>query len=468
MINQTNMDCAVKIFGKIAPFNIKTIIRADTPLEGIVHEMMPMCGVVPDGQDAPVIIQNVVSTENAQGENAFNATIEEAVNVIADVTVNRMETIRGLVLPMISQAVERANDALSTIELADFSIQSYFLADIHDNAFIHEMMENFASATYQEVSMLRGFGARTEGELMELVKTGNPLVDQQLAKMLANHPEGWIVDVYDFFFGRSPYKVYQGHVSFPEMDKLVVGMMLVNAVLESPPEDYPASLSAYERETVFLLGQIAGALKETHERWDRLRTNGVVVLSWPIASDVPSEPEQAIINVIGDNYNNFIGAGGSPELIIGAAVSNRPYNAEDLLENKDTYLQAYESYRVRYETNKTKSMGTLMRNALGTSLTESVRLLPKDMFPEGLSDHDAPGVMLTHLGYYSDIEISEKTYQVAREIVSKVLFPDYDPLAVLKGIDEEMEKREIEPRVAATLVVVDDILDHLLSQVIIE
>lgn len=434
----------------------------NTPLSYLVTETIPV--ITPTlGLESAAIVETT-QVEDIQGVNRHEVVLDEVVGTVGSGIANQMKIACHDVIPMVRRVVAKVEDAIAETTVGDYSIETFFLAEIHDNEAIVELLTRWNEFRADKVVSPVGFQPMAEADIITMSQTGSPRLDEPMAEMIGSHPAGWATTVYEKYFGISEILNYKPVVNLRTMDELLMAFFLARNFADKPQEGSPLSLAQHNNYCATLMSHLAVGMIVTHKNWDYLRTTGAVVLSWPLASDIPTDDSQAIIQVIGDNYNNFLGAGGSPEVLIGAAMADRPYAGKALSEKMKTYLEHYQMYKVRLANYRERNLGTLVRNTLAVEIGKEIILLPEHTLKDSLSIEKLQSLLIAQVGTVLDHRLPKELYAVVRELICKVVFGHTSALEILTQIDHVMTKYKVSGREAAYRVSISMILDYWLSQ----
>lgn len=434
----------------------------NTPLASLVVETTPV--VTPTvGLEAEAIYQQTEVTD-ITGINRHEMVLDEVVGTLGEAMVEQMRMVRCDVLPMVKRVASLAIDAANEVKLGEYVIESFFLAEIHDNEAIVELLARWDSYPSSKVISPIGFQKLEESEIITLAATGSPRLDEPMAEMIGRHPASWATSVYEEYFGIQGVKTFTPTIQFPSMDEWLLVHFLARNLADNPQEGSGLSLAQHNGYCAALMAQTAVAMNATHKNWDFLRTSGSLVLSWPIATDIPVDAKSAVIQVIGDNYNNFLGAGGTPEVLIGASMDDRPYSGAAFTTNQERYMQHYVAYKQRLAFFRERQLGGVLRNALNVEIAKEILVLPEGFLANSISVDKMQSHVTALLGSKKDVELVDNLYMVAREVICKVIYGHTSALEIAEKIDDVMTKRKCDGRRAAYYVAIDLLLEYWLNQ----
>ena len=246
MISPINATIATKIQTALANSNVAVVPIAETPLYHLLETCVPIFNVATDSEDPAHVLNESIGMEDNFGIDYHEESLEETVSLVANSVYETMEMLRVSAIPLINAAVATAVDSANAVESNNYSIDSLFLAEIHDNPLVEDLMAQWDGAHVEEVAVMQGFPALDNIEVANLLDFGNPQLNAQLADMVGQHADGWLVDVYDLYFGQTATRSFSAQVNYNRMDEFLVAYVLTQHFEANPPADYEGSLNEYE------------------------------------------------------------------------------------------------------------------------------------------------------------------------------------------------------------------------------
>lgn len=451
--------------------NLTLVPEDDSLLMVPVEETRPVAECLMRDQTALESFEMVTAENNVSGENSENA-MQDYAELIGEGIRDQMSNARNVIRPFINDVMAETLARVSEATIPAYSIVQVYPADIHDNPAIYELMSEFESVELREVAIPVGLPLVDEETISGMCRIGSTIMDKQLSAMIANYPEGWLESIYQRFFATTA----QDKILFPpelnKLDELLIVYLIANyhALNENPELEqmYPHR----DNETVFLTlkQQAAAAIIRGHRNWDTLKSSGQLVLAYPISSWFPTSEDRAVIRVIGDNYESFLHAGGTPEMVIGSCVGSRIYRSAELLEQKDYLHARYAEYISACNSDVENRKGSIVRDCSTDAVGKLLMAEGVDVDPGLYTPHNEPSELIgfykNSISLFSDAEIAESAYRCVRIAVCNALFAGTSALEILTRIDVYLERyTDLEPRQAAYQVAADMIVDHLMQQV---
>lgn len=446
--------------------NMRITVIPNTPLDHLVTEVIPVVTPTP-GLEAEGVYQQADVTD-ITGINRHEMVLDEVINTIGAGLAEQVKIVRHEIIPMVRRVTAAAVDSANEVKLGEYTVEPFFLSEIHDNEIITELLEAWASFDLVEVASPIGFQPMDDQAVIQMADTGSTRLDGPMAEMIGKHPAGWAKAVYEDYFGVTGVKKFKAFNNLKSMDEWLLVHFLCRAFADNPQEGSGLSMQAHNSFCAALLAQTAVGMYNTHRSWDSLRSLGNVILSWPLSTDIPTSPEDAIIQVIGDTYNDFLGAGGSPEILIGACVTDRPYASTKLIEKSTEYAHAYSAYKTRQAFYRAGQMGGILRTRIYEEISNEIQTLPECLFSEGVPMATMISILRSMVGKFKDEFVVDNVYIVVREIICKVIYGHTDAYPILLDIDRVMKERDCTGREAMYYVSLERLATFWLNQTSIE
>lgn len=325
--------------------------------------------------------------------------------------------------------------------------------EILKNEILMSMIDKYSTASRREVNYDKDaiVGPLDHAGIKELLTTGMDRLDSDVQAALDNQTGVFLADTYDHFI--------RGIHRFEETLPIhhVIVLLIARALPDNVPDETRMSLSELRAFAAILANNAGFELHRIIQRGAQAVQRQRLVEHMPKDTDFETP-----IRVNGEVYKKWLSEGGVPEILMGAALSGeRAYGYVQLLENRDHYMRIFQSAQrmvnLRLTANKTKELVSAVR----ASLTE--------MINEGDSTFkdDAPTLHRRLNDVLASIPVDASTCSVkyVRQVISKVLYPHTDSERILNLIDSYVEKEETsDVREAATLAVVDLVVEHVASQ----
>jgi hypothetical protein len=239
-------------------------------------------------------------------------------------------------------------------------------------------------------------------------------------------------------------------------------------LMDQAPNIQGYSLEEYKLTIATLMAGTGGALVSILNQYDGYEAAGVVVLQYPNRLPFLRQVEDGEILVYGPSYEKFLSAGGSPEVLFGAAVSDRPLTQSKLLEGAARYASAYvvtyENAMNMFNQNRSQRLWTL----IGVEVSKFVQSCPREHLNPNFANpiEDTQEAVKAYIVDFSSLPLTNGCYEQIRNVFGKVVFGHSNALKILTGIDARQAVNPNESLMdSAYKVAIDLIVEHQLSQV---
>lgn len=400
--------------------------------------------------------------QNAAGVHRHDAMSEDAVAIYAGALAEHFRFARHVVNPAITTVATAVIDKVGA-RAPLHNLSQFSLARVHTSPTTAELIANHNGIESFDTQLFANFPERDEADLVSALQTGSAEFDGDVQDMLANRPTGWINDVHYRYFG-------QGNMLSPTRDlhladELLVVNLLSRSYYDAPPAGVPMSLAEFNSRMTAITAQTAASLNEIYRRYDRLVLNGALVWKFPPTKDVLESDKDGAIIVLGPVYQAFVADGGTPEVIFGAAISDRASSRDDLLAKRDDYLVAYTRFCERQTRMRNSRIAEIAKVELGAAASKMVTQLESQL-PQGTDIAAVQQLLAQQVDLVDQTELLEDTRRAVRRALCNSVFVHTDALKILERIDTYVERNpELSPGKAATLAAISILVEHQLSQV---
>lgn len=464
MITQNSISSAAPIVNKLIENRINAV-----PLQGSMLEQLCIIkepAKMLEGDEAPC--HDVCDTIEHK----------ETLNYVSDISAKAVQNLlyntKNVAVPLIQQTVDQYSkyvDAAIVSTNNNLLVKPYFQNDIWNNPVILSMVEKYDGVPVNKVPLNTKFPSKSSEELKELIKTGSERFDAEVADYLdkASAELGYdlLVDVYQtvFSFDNNKGIVFLDDYINPfngNREAALVTLLLANRLLVEIPDDVQMALEFYRAYVTGIVEQSGRAVMRVIQILESDIKNKSLIITYPNA-ELGNPFVESIISVNGKVYKNWLEEGGSPEVLFGAAVSdkNRDYNG--LLSDKENYIKTWErekriiDSKVRFELKNVKT------TALRKAFYDSISSLPEDQ--KRMTNVDMVNLSNDIIDNALDADF-DNVYLMCKKLICRSVFPETDYEKLLTAIDAAADAHKgIDPREAALLATIEYVADWVSSQI---
>lgn len=454
MIRIESVNSAYSLAGMMAIDGRHVEAVAGTPLHALAVESTPATKM----RLAPEDIVVVSEARNVLKEAVHSSIMDDAVDVIAQSVNAQVRVVRETVKPIVLDAIEKIGQAMDDHEKNSgrFKVEIVEYPEIYNDTMLQDLAGKYESMPARELPWMRGFPELDQEGLEAIFKIGIRSLDEKLVKYLEG-TENMLERVYNESLLRKP------HANIVAIDPrneaiclFVLGKYLQANVLEGATID----LDTYRHMTAELLSEAGRRLSRVIRKRDAEIRRNKLFITYPKADET-----YLPIKVNGDVYHKFVQAGGTVEHLIGAVLRNITDPIyQDLLDDEYGQLKAVQNnekmiaarFKAEEEALVTKATIEYFRGIINDA----------DNYPEGGIEIklDAVRDLLKARPYKAKADLQDWVMW----LVCTSFYEHLNAYYILSSINTTLnENPDMDPREAATLVVIDLLADFLVDQMVV-
>lgn len=406
---------------------------------------------------------------NADESSPHCEIMGEIVNLTKDAVASDLHIARNVVNPIILQVVEDVQTFLRQRENAYGNVLAV-VPDTFDTILQSPIFRDIIGAyetvsAYADTVVPSVHPALSKEQVLGFMQTGSSRFDD---KDLA----AWVEEVsIDFVFG-----VYNEYLRAPNSDsphgnltianlfgtdplsrrKLIVLHLLARRFSKDPLDGIEMDAVEYERAIGALLSQTGRLLCRVIEDRERKSKSKDVIRSWPSIKDAEwnsANPELSQITVNMDVYTRWLDAGGCPEILFGACVSDREEGYDALLENGERYKRTWENRAALIQNTVRHNSYNNTIVAIRASVARAIVGMDMAYVPENSLAplHARLETVLRNV----NIDDTANLVKCLRDVITAVMFPHTNARLVLTTIDRvALDNPTLDIREAALIAVI--------------
>lgn len=416
--------------------------------------------------DTPVvehvdIVETIIEAskkQNKLGEYIHSDSMDEMVKMAAKAVRAQLQLARNVVKPIIGEVNDEVISAVEEMSITAkrFTVEPRGLPALYGNATLLGFVDRYKNTAQRELPSMQHFPELLPEELEKRCKTGMSRVDEQIKELVGE--SDMVIQVYnEFFLGRDTG--FTENVDYTNAQ--VIALALSIGLSNNVPDGVDMDLADFRAVLGFAQAEFGRRIFRENERVSRNLRQRRLVTYMPDKNDYGKT-----IVVDAEVYKLFLKEGGDVDSIIGAClrgVNGASYQGllEDAYGGKDAVKRHEAMLQSTLKTQREEYVVKAFRKVLSAKISN----------PEIIRE-EAVGETRTALTQYlTNIPYRDKDgiLDYAKRVVCDVLFPAYNALPVLNGIDEELAANpDLSPREAATLVVIDLVTDYVFDQMIVD
>ena len=464
MISQNDVDAALPVAINLANRDRAVLPIGDTPIATLVDACyIPQLHLskVNDDFDFLKAALNQSQAKNASGKVVHDELMEEATDLAASAISGIITVAKTAANPVINDCLEAMQNAMDQLSVGEppFNITMQYLPPIYENSALVSMIERYretAAVTRQPLTWLPSDPG--DEVLIKAAKTGVARLDADVNALTSDEDRGLLLAAWR--------KLRNGDddINFPPALLDVIGFLMCRRLstdLTFLGEDLGVDLRTAMTHVAQVMEQKGRSIWITIQRDERDFNSGTFVRSMPVLDSKNTD-----IKVSGRGYKKWIDSGGTPEVLMGAAVAGlSSYPTGDMLTaNTKEYTRLYNQRQKAKTMEDMANQHVNAKNALMRCMTAYIN--EEDALENKAEFHHRLKEWINRCALTSNTDYTD----YCRRLVCEVLYPSnpliYRMLDAMAGYckrDVDLPVRE-----AATLAVVDILTEWVAKQLIIE
>ena len=472
MLNPSSITEAKELVNAIATQGRYIKAKGVTPVDSLIRanttgDLAHAISNVTDFNEFSELVSSasrVVSRDGAPEHDLASAEfVEKAAGVIA---VN-LDLAKNTVVPHVLDVLQRVTelaDLTARRELNNIAIVPDHYESIWDNPGLNELIEPYANTAPADEVITSVLGALPSlEEATKWMTTGSAIVDADILELIKHDPELPLRVVQGTFFEYLSSQASLSVLTNPyktDRVSILARFLIANHLLSVVPAEANVPLAEFKRIVVAIMVQSAVGLHDVIKLRKRAVDANQLLRSYPV-TEFNYGGAQVNIDVNGTIYNRFLEAGGSPESIMGAFITDRSVDSAKLISEKETYEKAWAQYvKVRSEVLSEQRYNRTVA-ALRSVLAADIKNLPESYPVNGEILYGRAGTLLNEI-LPRDLEGFPAA---VRDIVCKLFYAHTNVLIILSEMDRIKAKFPLLPMdEVATEAVTEFITDWVEAQ----
>lgn len=489
MLNRSVINAITPMVRNLTAGNVTVEPIPNTPLANLVTEQhVPIvdtraweASTQPVEQKLNILLDQVDMTDR-DGTGEHQVCLDAQIKVAANSLRGNILFTRSVVKPQIDDVVAQVNQALKDSDTAianSMAVTPDMYEPVWDSSSLASLVEPF-----QDIPKLGQIGdprvhpQRTMDEVVAMVSTGSGRLDKELQDWIGTIGKDQVFAVYQGFFAARPVNGpydpqfnandwLDGTGKTYRTNALII-FALAHHMLGNVMEDINVSLGVYEQMMTAVIARAGLTINNVLEWRENCKEAKRLVISWPVPGaeyrTFWSEGGQILVN--NDVYLEWLNKGGAPEVLMGAAISDRVSDGDYLLENAEKYLEQWRRRAALVRSAQYNERIVVIINTLRDVMTAIINSMKDE--DQILGDRAPYHQKLDHALSHCRHEDPEHVYQIVRRVLCKTLYDYRDCLQILETIDAiALREPDLEIDEVATLAVVDIVVSWLVKQVIV-
>lgn len=364
--------------------------------------------------------------------SAHSQQMSESVAMLGRVLTNIHDLAQNVVNPTVDRVVKTIGEYIDAAQLAGVSpltIVQQRPDPILDSIYLRESVSRYAHLPRS--CALRGFPNLVRPHAGSMLQTGHAGMDEQLSAFLGRVTEDYAAQVFADIFISPPASATEVFARPSQVNKAVLAYFFAAKLLQDIPEGLNISLNEWQAYVSGILSSAGSCIAASYEERAKHRQYGSLVLNAP-------DGDQPVGNVVvdGDKYDQFIAAGGTPELIFAEVYSTKNFDGESMLARTEALTARWAQVQTMYQGQVAIKRFDAMVAGARKQITTEINDLADDKLPPGCDKaalHDKLNERMAH----AKMRDLEDLWHFARKAVCRVLFFHTEAESLLLAIDQE-------------------------------
>ncbi len=392
-------------------------------------------------------------------KTTHDAIIDDVTNDISQYVVQHIAFAKNTVMPIVKDfhnsistylQTYKAKTAETEINLVEYDIPPVFLDETFTEQF--KYMDG-RKELYPEKTL--SFGPKSHEELIALAMTSDKSYNEAILPTVTNMSEEELNAIWTSHFTHGT-----GNSCLTSLESALVIWLFANS-LQNNPQDTLDNITGREYKVYLeqMKDYAATIIWNTLERLSLYTKSGTMVLSRSNKS----------ITVYKPIYDQWLQAGGSPEVILGLAISDRNMTLESAITaNKEDLANKWESYCTFFNASEENKRIDYFRNFIRLGFNNLVIEHSKDVEEYAKEHPEYAATAKDLIDQYTDslkFKDMEDPANISLVAVGTCMFYYTDAYSILEGIEEAYKANpKIDIREAALLSTIRYLADYVSDQ----
>lgn len=353
---------------------------------------------------------------------------------------SNLHLARNVVTPKIKAVIEEVNnyvDSQQVAKLNALTISPIFYSSIWDTQ-IPDSLTSRHRGQFPNDMVTRPLGLNVPSDWNAILATGLPAYDAEISQWVSEMDQGALRDLWEEVFGlrtgrplwdilTSPTGTDMGR--YGRLDAPLVVFLAARHLGENLPASINMDLTTYRQYMAEIAGRAGQAVQNSVANRVSDLNGGPIVISVPRTG-------QGAVFVHGDNYNAFLEAGGSPEAVLGAAMTNRAGQIslntppEVLRQLEESWVTTKAILNSQIQSDRRALIVQGLRIAINRQIIET----PDEELAPNIPRAVFVGLMNEKLKALQTIR-QETLWFLVRDLVCDIMYAHTDVKAILTAID---------------------------------
>lgn len=479
MITQHSINAAASLMPLLENENTQLLAKGDTPLSELTT-LTTRAGTVPtDNPDLDTLIlgQDLHANSklrNVMGVPEHDMAMEEIAPIVAQAIGAVMSIARNQVNPMVRsvvQAVEKQLDDEGAVPETPLDVVPQYHHGIWKNPVLSDMVSRYEETLQPPNNLMPLAIGTADVDLDAALKTGISDMDKDLEKLISAVGEVGLRELWDDFFAQGDRSTSLNSqldsLGVVAPYQLILVHMLAVHFSNEVPDTEGVDLEAFQNYVASLRAATGRLIARRMTQLDRAIRTKRMVIHFPDDRDIQAltnEGSRVRIVVNQMVYSRWLEDGGSPEILLGSALSDKNTNYQGLLNDAERYKKVWVDYERMVRLARRNKTFNSLQAYVGSAIAKEINGLDLDTVPHTREQMHQD--LTTHVSHMCATDV-ENLYETVRHILCNTIFKHTDALTILTEFDRLADQmdNDTDLREVATLVAINYATDWVAGMV---
>lgn len=356
MLSQITCNESYSTVTEILKSGVKVSALPGTPLAVLVDANLNSSFITQGNLEPDVFakaLPEISMTIGNSGKSEHDLVKAEIVESVFTAVAASRDLARNTAVPLINNVIGQYNkyaNEVVTSAIGNINVVPVFYHDVWQHPSLDSLIEAYPEQAIANIPVGAPLAPiMSAGEVLKSLETGMLEFDA-MALDFASNQSDYAMQIFNCFFTRTNYEfdnyasIFNGFLKTNRSAGLLV-FLWAKHFSNNIPSGIDYELSAYKLFLAQLCAQGANFIRNVRKDMAEDVRAKQLVLGYPAFSvSNPRSSDTFAITVNGSVYNQWIEAGGVPEILMGAAIDSRDVNYDSLLANATKYVETYNAF----------------------------------------------------------------------------------------------------------------------------
>lgn len=426
-------------------------------------------GVSPEVADLTDALSYHMEQNTSSPDNLYNQIFYNSIDDLKNVVLGHISIAKNDVKPIVTQFAKGVQEFLEKYKVVDPNCSLEILCldvspILQEQSLLNDLKKYKGRSIEVPKNFIR-FSPKTEEELIPMIMVGDKDMDRSTLEWLSNKPEGFLVAIWNNYFVMSEKYVFDNLKNediFSKADiSLVIYLLSLNLFNNPDSSLKDISLRNYE-SSIADIRSFAGSVLINSINMIEMSNNSDTLV-------IENNYYKKCIKVNGYVYRKWLSEGGDNTVLLGLLISKvNIKNLNLLTESSEKLKNQWNQYCSLYKINENDKLLERFKSYLTNAFIFSLAN-KSNIELEYISKNSSCIETMKKLSeeVIESIKLPDLTdpYKISLDLIGKCRFFYTSSYEILREINEAgIINPDLQPRDAATISVINYILDFFIEQ----